>query len=56
MKSTKQPQKTKMINVWMSDEQRKTLRNEATKRGISMSALLKIALMEKINRENFVSN
>ena len=56
MAKTKEAFKTKMVNVWMTEEQQQTLRNEATKRGVSMSALMKIALMEKINRENFAVN
>ncbi|KUG25584.1 hypothetical protein ASZ90_004602 [hydrocarbon metagenome] len=53
MESKNNNPKTRMVNVFMNEEQRQTLRNEAAKRGISMSALLKIALMEKINKEKF---
>lgn len=43
-----------LLNVWMTPDQKSQIQRAANQRGISMAGLLKIATLEKINRENFI--
>lgn len=48
---TKEPNKS--LNIYLPEEQKKLLKEESRKRGLTISAFLRSAALEKVNREKF---
>ena len=51
--TTKAPNKS--LNIYLPEEHKKLLKEESRKRGLTISAFLRSAAFEKIQREKFTS-